>query len=381
MKSAVILGSGRVGSTMVKDFAVRGDFDVTAVDCRAEALARVAVRFGVNTEEADLGSPDVVKRVVADHDVVLGALPSVIGMQTMRAVIEAGKHYVDISRMVENPRELSALARNNGVIAVVDCGTAPGVSNMMAGYAASQLEPCERITIYAGGLPVERRWPYDFKAAFTPYDIIDEYVRPARMVEHGEVVVREAMSEPELIDFPAVGTLEAFNTDGLRTLLESLSVPFMREKTLRYPGHAQLMRAFRETGMFRKGKIEVDGAQVSPLDMTAALLFPKWTYEEGEPDLIVLRVEAFGQRGGKPVTLRWHVHDVFDASTENRSMSRTTAFPAAIMARIIAEDRFPLGPGVYAPEDPAPQPGFLDEMLDQLEQRGVHCVCTVLETK
>jgi len=381
MKSAVILGSGRVGSAMVMDLSTYGGFEVTAVDWHAAALSRVAERCGARTVEADLADPGVVAKVVADHDVVLGALPSALGMQTLRAVLEAGKPYVDISRMEEDARELTGLAEDKGVIAVVDCGVAPGVANMMAGYAATQLDPCERIIIYGGGLPVERLWPYEFKAAFTPYDIIDEYVRPARMVEYGELVVREALSEPELVDFPAVGTLEAFNTDGLRTLLTSLSVPFMHEKTLRYPGHAQLIRALRETGMFSKAKIDVEGVEVSPLDMTAALLFPKWTYEEGEPDLIVLRVVAHGQRGGKPVTLRWHLHDVYDAATDTRSMSRTAAFPAAIMARTIVEGRFPLGPGVYAPEDPAPQPGFLDEMLDELERRGVHCVCTVLETK
>jgi saccharopine dehydrogenase-like NADP-dependent oxidoreductase len=380
MKSAVILGSGRVGSAMVMDLSIQGEFEITAVDSSAAALARVAERFGANTVEADLSDVASVGRLVGDHDIVLGALPSVLGLQTMRAVIGAGKHYVDISRMAEDPRELSALARDKGVIAVADCGAAPGVSNMMAGYAASRLDPCERIVIHAGGLPVERRWPYDFKAAFTPYDIIEEYVRPARMVEHGEVVVREALSEPELIDFPAVGTLEAFNTDGLRTLLTSLSVPFMREKTLRYPGHAQLMRALRETGMFSKEEVEVGGALVRPLDMTAALLFPRWTYDEGEPDLIVLRVVANGTRDGNPVTYRWHLHDVYDAATDTRSMSRVAAFPAAITARVIAEGRFPLGPGVYAPEDPAPQPGFLDEMLNELEQRGVHCICTVFET-
>jgi saccharopine dehydrogenase-like NADP-dependent oxidoreductase len=370
-----------VGSAMVMDLSKQEGFEVTAADSSSEALAQLADRFGARTVRADLEDPEVVKEVVEGHDIALGALPSALGLQTMRAVIEAGKNYVDISRMAEDPRELAPLARDMGVIAVVDCGTAPGVSNMMAGYAASQLDPCKRIVIYAGGLPVERRWPYDFKAAFTPFDIIEEYVRPARMVEHGEIMVRPALSELELIDFPAVGTLEAFNTDGLRSLLKSLSVPFMREKTLRYPGHAQLMRAFRETGMFAKEKIEIAGVLVRPLDVTAALLFPKWTYDEGEPDLIVLRVFAKGMRDGKPVTYTWHVHDVYDAATETRSMSRTTAFPATIMARIIAEGRFPLGPGVFAPEDPAPEPGFLDEMLDELEKRGVHCICSVLQAE
>ena len=123
--------------------------------------------------------------------------------------------------MADDPMQLDALAREHGVTAVVDCGVSPGVSNVAIGYAVAQLEVTERIEILVGGLPVVRRWPYEYKAPFAPHDVIEEYTRPARIVEHGEVVVREALSEPELVDFPGVGTLEGFNTDGLRSLIGS----------------------------------------------------------------------------------------------------------------------------------------------------------------
>jgi saccharopine dehydrogenase-like NADP-dependent oxidoreductase len=172
------------------------------------------------------------------------------------------------------------------------------------------------------------------------------------------------------VDFEGVGTLEAFNTDGLRSLVRSLDVPDMVEKTMRYPGHIELMRVFRETGLFSKEPIEVDGKQVRPLDVTAALLFPKWTFEEGEADLTVMRVSARGQRGGKPTRLTWDLLDDYDPETRTRSMSRTTAFPATIMARIMLAGRFD-EPGVFAPEVPGRVPGLVDEMLEQLRKRGV----------
>ncbi|RMH42143.1 MAG: saccharopine dehydrogenase [Deltaproteobacteria bacterium] len=379
MPHAVILGAGRVGAAMVRDLAADPAYDVTVVDARSEAVERFSGDARIEARTADVADPGAIGRAVAHADVVVGALPSAIGLQTLRAVIDAGKPYVDISFMAEDPLVETPRAERQGVVAVVDCGIAPGVSNMMAGWAAAKLDRCDRIDIYVGGLPVERRWPFEYKAGFAPSDVIEEYVRPARVVEHGQVVVKEALSEPELIDFPSVGTLEAFNTDGLRSLTQTLPVPNMREKTLRYPGHVALMRAFRTTGLFSKQPIDVGGVAVRPLDVTSALLFPKWAYEDREPDLTVLRVIARGVADGAAVEYRWHLHDVYDPDTDTRSMSRTTAYPATAVARMIAEGRFPLGPGVYPPEIPAQQPGFLDEVLAALDARGVRCVATVVE--
>jgi saccharopine dehydrogenase-like NADP-dependent oxidoreductase len=367
-----------IGSAMALDLRRRSDWQVTVADVREENLARVAQRSGAATLRADLSDPGAIRSVVAGHDVVIGALPSVIGFQALRAVLEAGRSCVDISFMPENALELDALAREHGATAVVDCGIAPGVSNVMAGFAVAQLERCQRLEIYVGGLPVERHWPFEYKAGFAPYDVIEEYTRPARLVEHGRVVVREALSEPELMDFPGVGTLEAFLTDGLRSLIHTLDVPFMKEKTLRYPGHIHLMRALRDTGFFGKELVEVAGQKIRPLDATAALMFPKWTFAEGEADITVLRVVAEGEAGGRILRYRWDLMDSFDEASGLRSMSRTTAFPATIMAGLIAEGAF-ARPGVHAPESVGREPGLLDRLLRELAARGVRCRTRVEE--
>ena len=371
-QKVVILGGGMIGSAIAMDLQRRAETEVTVADLRADVRERIEARYGVKTVAADLSRPEAITRLVADYDLVMGALPSVLGYQTLEAVIAAGKNYCDISFMPENALELDARARDQGVCAVVDCGVAPGVSNVMAGYAAARLAPFLSLEIYVGGLPRVRRWPFDYKAGFAPFDVIEEYTRPARIVEHGRVVVREALSEAERMDFPGVGTLEAFNTDGLRSLVHTIDVPFMKEKTLRYPGHIELMRAFRELGLFSKEALQVGEATVRPLDVTAALLFPKWTFEEGEADLTVLRVVAQGLENGQPTRYAWDLLDRFDPEIGLRSMSRTTAFPAAIMAGLILEGAF-RRPGVHAPESVGREPGLLDRMLAELEERGVVC--------
>ena len=371
MKRALVLGSGMVGSAMALDLTQRSDLSVTVADARADALARLAAKAKVRTRQADLSKPEVVKDLAHDADVVLGALSSVLGLQTLRAVVEAGKPYCDISFMPETALELDPLAREKGVTAVVDCGVAPGMSNLIAGYAAATLAPCEEIEIYVGGLPVAREWPFEYKAGFAPFDVIEEYTRPSRIVVNGQVVVKEALSEPELIELPGVETLEAFNTDGLRSLVHTLAgVPNMKEKTLRYPGHIALMKAFRETGLFSLEPVEINGAKIRPRDLLAKLLFPKWTYAEGEADRTVMRIIAVGMKGGTRVKMIWDLLDYYDPATGIRSMSRTTAYPATIVAGMLLSGELKR-PGVHPPEILGREPGLLDKVLAQLRERGV----------
>ena len=303
---------------------------------------------------------------MADADIVLGALPSSLGLGALQAVIEAGRHYCDISFMPEDPMELNGLAETRDVTAVVDCGVAPGLTNMLAGYAVEQLDACQRLDIYVGGIPRRPLPPFYYKAAFSPADVIEEYTRPSRVVEKGRVVVRDALSEVEPISFKGVGVLEAFNTDGLRSLIRTLDVPFMKEKTVRWPGHADIMRVFREAGLFSREPIIVQTVAVTPLEVTAALLFPKWTYEPGEEDLTVLRVTAEAANR----TLTWEMIDLYDPESGATSMSRTTAFPCAITARLIVSGRFARR-GVIPPEEIGREPGLLEHVLSELAARGV----------
>lgn len=372
MPRAIVLGAGMVGSVMAADLARDAAFRVTCADAREDTLAIARRRAGgaIDTVVADLSDPDRVRALVTNYDIVLGALSSRIALGALGGVIQAGKPCVDISFMAEDPRTLHELACARGACVVVDCGVAPGMSNILAGIAARRLDPCDSIAIYVGGLPARPEPPFDYKAAFSPADVIEEYTRPSRLVENSAIVVRPALSEPEPLDFEGVGTLEAFNTDGLRSLVDTLRVPFMKEKTLRYPGHIDLMRAFREAGLFSKTPIRVGNQNVVPLDVTSALLFPAWAYQPGEADFTVMRVIATGRLDAAPARLQWDLHDDFDTNTGFTSMARTTAFPASIVARFIASGRFN-EPGVHPPEKLAADDALVENLMNELARRGV----------
>lgn len=362
-----------VGSVIAADMAK--DFDVTIADVRDANLDAAVKRAGgkVRPIKADLSDPAAITALVKPYDIVLGALSSRIGLRALKAVIEAGKNYADISFMSEDSRQYSELAKSKGVTCITDCGVAPGMSNLLAARGVAMLDHCEALAIYVGGLPRERRWPYEYKAGFSPADVIEEYTRPSRVVEHGKIVIKEALSEPELLDFPGIGSLEAFNTDGLRSLADALKVPHMKEKTLRYPGHIELMRVFRHTGLFSQDPIDVGGVKVRPLDVISTLMFPKWTYEEGEQDLTVMRVWAEGVKGGKKTRLVWDLYDLYDTNTRATSMSRTTAFPCCIAARLIHSGTFKT-PGVFAPESLGADESIVNHFIRENESRGVKYV-------
>lgn len=375
-KRAIVLGGGMVGSVMACDLARDGEFEVTLADRSPESLAAAVQRAErlrvapLTTVEADLSDPERIASLVKDHDVVLGALASHLGFGALRAVAETGKPYADISFMPEDALELDEVAKSSGSACVVDCGVAPGMSNLLAGWGHARLDSTEKIEIYVGGLPVVRTQPFEYKAGFAPADVIEEYTRPSRVIENGRMVVKEALSEPEPLEFDGLGTLEAFNTDGLRSLAETLNVPNMVEKTMRYPGHAALMTAFRDAGLFSKEAIQVDGQSVIPLHVTSRVMFPKWTYEEGEEDLTVMRVLVHGQTEGKQRTLRWDLNDRYSQTEGATSMSRTTALPCAIVARLLCDKVF-TKPGVHPPEVLGAVPEMPERILAALKARGV----------
>ena len=372
-----VLGTGLVGSAIVKDLVREADFAVTAVDVSTKSLVRLRADAPMAaTIQADVRAPGRVATLVAGADLVICAVPGFMGFETLKHVIEAGKNVVDISFFPEDAFLLDDLAKAKGVTAVVDCGVAPGLCNIIAGHVDHELDALERYTCYVGGLPRVRRWPYEYKAVFSPIDVLEEYTRPARFVEYGQDVVRPALSDVELRDFPDVGTLEAFNTDGLRTLQRTLSAPFMKEKTLRYPGHANLMRVFRESGFFDTAPITLNGHSVRPIDLTSKLLFEQWRLGEGEEDFTVLQVVVEGEQAGGRYRYTYDLLDRYDRETGTTSMARTTGYTCTLVARQVLRGLF-TQKGICPPEYVGRTPGCYKNLLAGYAARGIHLIETV----
>ncbi|MCA9589303.1 MAG: saccharopine dehydrogenase NADP-binding domain-containing protein [Myxococcales bacterium] len=368
MKKVTVLGAGLVGGPMAADLAA--DFDVTLVDRSPAALAAAAPGARVTRVEADLSGAAEVRRVSEGADVVLSAVPGFMGYRTLATLVELGKPIVDIAFFGENPLDLDGAAKKSGAVAVVDMGIAPGLGSILAMHGTKRLDETRSIVTYVAGLPLVRRWPYEYAAVFSPVDVIEEYVRPARYVERGELVTRPALSDPEYIDFPLVGTLEAFNTDGLRTMAQTMRVPNMKEKTMRYPGHIEKMALLRESGFFSGDPIDVGGVTVRPVDVTAKLLFPMWKLEPGAEDVTVLRVVVEGTKDGRDVTITWDLLDRYDAATGVHSMARTTGYTATAAVRLFAAGKYTKA-GVSAPEHLGQDADIVAFFERELAARGV----------
>ncbi len=365
-----VLGTGLVGSAIVADLAKDANLAVTAVDANPAALERLALSTGVRTQAADLRAPGAIAGVVAGADLVVLAVPGFMGFEALRQVLEAGKSVVDISFFPEDALLLDDLAKAKGVTAVVDCGVAPGMANIVAGYVESQLDQLDSYLCYVGGLPKVRHWPYEYKAVFSPIDVIEEYTRPARFVEHGREVVRPALSGVELVNLPGVGTLESFNTDGLRSLIRTFSAPNMKEMTLRYPGHASLMAVLRESGFFSSEPLQVEGQSVRPLAVTAKLLFDHWKLHPGEEDFTVMRVVLEGRKDGRQLRYTYDLLDSYDRATNTTSMARTTGYTCTQVARQVLAGHF-RQVGICPPEYVGRTPGCYQSLFAGLAARNI----------
>lgn len=366
----IVLGAGLVGVPMAIDLAKDKNFDVSISDINERNLSKIDNKFDILKIEKDLSDKSLLKELIKDYDLVLNALPGFMGYKTLESIIEAGKNVVDISFFPEDAFGLDILAKKNGVTAIMDCGVAPGMSYILVGYVNDILDKTENVEIYVGGLPKIRTWPYEYKAVFSPADVIEEYTRPARFVKEGKLVTKEALSDIELMDFENIGTLEAFNSDGLRSLIKTIDCPNMIEKTLRYPGHVEKMKMLRETGFFNKETILINGKEVSPLDFTSKLLFPKWELKEGEEDVTIMKIIVEGEKDNKKLKYSYDLFDSYDVKTKTHSMARTTGYTATMAVRMLNEKLFN-EKGIIVPEYIGKHHDCVKFMLDGLKERAV----------
>ena len=368
MKKIIVLGAGMVGSAMAADLSEK--FDVTSADINQNALDELKKKYKINTLLIDLSDSEKISHLVSSFDFVISAVPGFMGYKTLEAVIKAGKNVVDISFMPEDTMQLNELAIQHQVSAIVDCGVAPGMPNLIAGYYYERMQ-IEHFEYMVGGLPKVRTFPFEYKAPFSPIDVIEEYTREARYKENGQLITKPPMSDAELIFFNQIGHLEAFNTDGLRSLLYTLpAIQNMKEKTLRYPGHIKLIQALQQSGFFSNEPIEFEGKQIRPMDFNSKILFKAWKLQPGEEEFTVMRVSLFGKMNGKSTEVVYNLFDVFDQSTQISSMARTTGYTATAAANMMLDGLFS-EKGVFPPELVGKHEKCFNYMIDYLKERNV----------
>jgi saccharopine dehydrogenase-like NADP-dependent oxidoreductase len=368
MSKITVLGSGMVGSAMALDLAKK--HQVTAVDLNQTNLDVLKQNLDIKMKVADLSKAENIQKVIADCDLVVNAVPGFMGFKTTKIVIEAGKNIVDISFFPEDSLELDDLAKEKGVIAIVDCGVAPGMGNIILGHHDATME-VESYECYVGGLPFKRTWPFEYKAPFSPIDVIEEYIRPARYIKDGKLVTLPALTEPEYLDFDEVGTLEAFNTDGLRSLLFTMKISNMIEKTMRFPGHIDYMKMLREAGFFGEEEIDMKGIKIRPIDLTAKLLLDKWKLGKTEPEFTVMKILVAGKESGKSVCYQYDLFDRYNEETGISSMARTTGYSATAAVALVLNGNFQRI-GISPPEYIGAETGCLEKMLKYQEERGIN---------
>ncbi len=359
-----------MGSAIVRDLTAEDEFEVLVVDIDPVAVEKMT-GFGADGVVADLTQIENVSRAVKDADLVVGAVPGFMGYRTVKRVLQEGRPIVDISFFEEDSAGLQDLAESAGVPCLVDCGVAPGLSNLVLGNREKHFDETESFVCFAGGLPKERVLPWEYKAPFSPADVIEEYVRPARQKKAGHVVTKPALTDTELIEVPGIGSLEAFNTDGLRSLLRNCGTPNMVEKTLRYPGHAARMQALREAGFFSSEPVQAASGSVVPRDVTESLLFDAWRFEEGDLDLTILRIVIEGTKDGQRQRHTFNMVDHYNPATETMSVARTTGYTCTSMVKLIAEGIW-AQPGLATPEIVGRNQEAYDAVIKHLRDRDVY---------
>ncbi|MDW8236462.1 MAG: saccharopine dehydrogenase C-terminal domain-containing protein [Bacteroidia bacterium] len=365
MPSILLLGAGRVGRAIALDLAT--SHKLIVADKSPSALQTLQAELpSLEIVPIDLTAPESLTQVAHGAELIVMALPGSIGYRVLAHLVRLGKKIVDISFFPEDPYSLAELARSTGAIVVVDAGVAPGLSNLILGYELSQM-PIESFVCYVGGLPVERPWPFQYKAPFSPEDVIEEYTRPVRQRIGGRLVVKPPLSEVELVEIPPLGLLEAFNTDGLRTLLRTTQVPTLIEKTLRYPGHVEYMQVLKQTGFFSQEPIEVEGHLIIPRQVSLALLQKSWAMRPEEADLTVMKIHLRTEGG---TTITYTLVDQADWQRRISSMARTTGYTCAAIATWLIEQAS-LPPGIYAPEEIAGLSGCFSYIINYLADRRV----------
>ncbi|MHB1908687.1 MAG: saccharopine dehydrogenase family protein [Nitrososphaerales archaeon] len=394
--NVVVLGSGLMGSSIALDLLGSNSVQkVTVVDTSQERLkaldqraSRVAssgfsgLKNKLETQELDITkNEDDVKKFLSGFDLGVGALPHGIAEKAVLLAVDSKIDFVDLifSWRYEDRSEIDSKAKKNGVTIIPACGLAPGLTNILAKYGADQMEEVDLVKICVGGIPEVPKPPLNYRIVFAVDSVLEEYSRDALIIRDGKRINAPALAEVEKLNFADLpgNTFEAFLTDGLSTLPETLKkVKNMEEKTIRWQGHAEQIALLIDLGFFSERPINLPkrgGSRVAPRALLSTLLDKKLAMHQGDRDMTLLRVDIKGRKRKGDRSTRVHEYEMidhFDQDTQTTSMARTTAYPCSTVAQMILEGKITdLG---FIPPELAIRDDRFDELLARLSRKGLN---------
>lgn len=367
----LVLGGGLQGSACAYDLLGQDDVErVTVADVEpGEPASFLPSDRRLERVRMDFEDGDAVRSAMARHDVAVSAAPYYLNAALARRAVEAGCDYSDLGGKTDvlfEQLELDEGARSAGCTLVPDVGLAPGMADVLAAEGIRRLDDPASVKMFVGGLPQTPRPPLDYQVVYSLEGTLDYYTTPSWIVRDGERRRIGALTEVEPVVFEGVGELEAFHTGGGASILPwryEGEVDRLEYKTLRYPGHARLMRAIRDLGLLGREKVRVDGAEVAPRDVFIACAAPR-LHRPDDPDLVALRVVAEGRRDGRDVRLVWELLDREDERTGITAMMRCTGYTLSVVALMLGRGRVE-GPGVLTPDEALLPDRYLDELAER----------------
>jgi len=373
----LVLGAGLQGCATAFDLLQNPAVtQVTIADLHPELLAPFLDPYKgserLKAVKLDVKDLPAVTALMRGHVSVMSALPYYFNTPMATCAVEAGCHFSDLggnTEIVFEQKKLHAAAVAKGLSIIPDCGLAPGMVNILAAEGIRRLDKAEKVKIFVGGLPRNPEPPLNYQIVYSLEGALDYYTTTSWILRGGKRTPVEALSELEPVVFPEpVGTLEAFHTaGGVSTMPFSYEgkVDVLEYKTLRYPGHVAIMKPIRALGLLGNDPIDVKGVQVRPRDVFIAAATPVLLKPKAE-DLVALRVEASGIKGGKPASVVWQLVDHKDTARNISAMMRTTGYSLAITGLMQADGRV-TQKGVLTPDEAMPFQSYVDE----LAKRGV----------
>jgi len=372
----LVLGAGLQGCACAYDLLQNPAItQVTLADLRPDRLPKFLAgdwNGRLRTIRLDVSDSSAVRAAFAGQAAVMSAIPYYYNGPMARAAVEGGCHFSDLggnTEIVLEQKKLHQQAEAKGISVIPDCGLAPGMVNILAAEGISRLDKAEKVKIFVGGLPQAPEPPLNYQIVYSLEGALDYYTTPSWVLRGGRPVQVDALSEVESVEFPSpVGTLEAFHTGGgISTLPFAYQgkIDVMEYKTLRYPGHAAVVRPIRELGLLANEPIEVKGSKVVPRDVFIAAVSPKLSKPNGR-DLVALQVQVSGVRQGKATSVTFRLLDYYDAQHGISAMMRTTGYSLSITGQMQVDGRV-VAKGVHTPDEAIPFRDYVTE----LGKRGV----------